>query len=74
MARMMLAGASAVEMSSPVMLRGFAVLSDALADFEAYLRGKGLRAGDLIGVAADRRKTFPQMPLRQDNWRNHVPA
>lgn len=73
-ARMMLSGASAVEISSPVMMRGFGLLTDAVADFEALLRGKGLRATDLIGVAADRRKTYSDMPLKQDNWRRYVPA
>jgi dihydroorotate dehydrogenase (NAD+) catalytic subunit len=74
MARMMLAGASAVEMSSPVMLRGFDLLAEALNDFSAYLRRKNITATDLIGRAADQRKAFPQMPLRTDNWRKYTPA
>ncbi|NVO16112.1 MAG: tRNA-dihydrouridine synthase [Rhodoplanes sp.] len=73
-ARMMLAGACAVEMSSAVMLRGFEVLSDSLAELDAYLARKDVTARDLIGRAADRRKTFAEMPLRQDNWRRHIPA
>jgi dihydroorotate dehydrogenase (NAD+) catalytic subunit len=73
-ARMMLAGASAVAMASPVMLRGYRALSDALAELEAFLRRKNVRAAELIGVAADRRKTFAQMPLIEGNWRNYVPA
>ena len=73
LARMMLAGASAVEMSSAPMLRGFAVLSEALSTFAQYLREKNMSAADLIGRAADSRKTFAAMPLRQDNWRNYVP-
>lgn len=68
-ARMMLAGASAVEMSSPVMLRGFDLLSDALSEFSSYLQRKKMTAAELIGRAADQRKTFPQMPMRTDNWR-----
>lgn len=72
-ARMMLAGASAVGMASPVMLRGFGVLSDALREFADYLDTKGLRARDLVGHAADRRKAFAAMPLKTDNWRNYVP-
>jgi dihydroorotate dehydrogenase (NAD+) catalytic subunit len=72
MARMMLAGASAVEMSSPVMIRGAATLSGALAQFEAYLTRKSLNASDLIGVAADRRRTFQTMPLKTGNWKTHV--
>ena len=71
-ARMMLAGACAVEMSSAVMLRGTAVLASALAEFDAYLERKGVGAADLVGLAADRRKTFADMPLRPDNWKNYV--
>jgi dihydroorotate dehydrogenase len=73
-ARMMLAGASAVAISSPVMLRGFNVLSDALNEFEHFVLEKGVGASDLIGAAADRRKSFADVPLRPDNWRNYVPA
>jgi dihydroorotate dehydrogenase (NAD+) catalytic subunit len=72
-ARMMLAGASAVEMSSAVMLRGFSVLSEALSTFAQYLREKNMSAADLIGRAADSRKTFAAMPQCQDNWRDYVP-
>jgi dihydroorotate dehydrogenase (NAD+) catalytic subunit len=72
-ARMMLAGASAVQMASPVMWRGFELLTQSLADFEAYLVRKDLTARDLVGRAADTKRTFAQMPLLQDNWRNHVP-
>jgi dihydroorotate dehydrogenase (NAD+) catalytic subunit len=71
-ARMMLAGASAVEMASAVMLRGAPVLSSALEEFDAYLQRKGMTAAQLVGVAADRRKTFPDMPLRTDNWKKYV--
>jgi dihydroorotate dehydrogenase (NAD+) catalytic subunit len=71
-ARMMLAGASAVEMSSPVMIRGTEVLSRALAEFQAYLQRKGINAADLVGVAADKRRTFPAMPLKTDNWKKYV--
>ena len=72
-ARMMLAGASAVAMASPVMLRGFGLLEDSLRDFSGYLSRHNLRAADLIGRAADQRKTFADMPLRTDNWRKYVP-
>jgi dihydroorotate dehydrogenase (NAD+) catalytic subunit len=71
-ARMMLAGASAVEMTSAIMIRGAASLSGALAEFEAYLKRKGLNATDLIGVAADRRVAFPARPLKTDNWKKYV--
>ncbi|MDI1346681.1 MAG: tRNA-dihydrouridine synthase [Pseudolabrys sp.] len=71
-ARMMLAGGSAVEMSSQVMLRGTTVLSSALEEFDAYLQRKGMTAAGLVGMAADQRKTFPEMPLRTDNWKKYV--
>jgi dihydroorotate dehydrogenase (NAD+) catalytic subunit len=71
-ARMMLAGASAVEMSSNVMLRGAASLSDALGEFESYLARKRVQPAELIGLAADRRKAFADMPLRPENWRKYV--
>jgi dihydroorotate dehydrogenase (NAD+) catalytic subunit len=71
-ARMMLAGASAVEMSSPVMIRGTQTLSGALAEFQNYLERKSLNAADLIGVAADRRRTFQAMPLKTGNWKSYV--
>lgn len=73
-ARMMLAGASAVAMASPVMLRGFEVIEDSLREFTDYLSRQNLSAAGLIGRAADRRKTFADMPLRTDNWRNYVPT
>jgi dihydroorotate dehydrogenase (NAD+) catalytic subunit len=73
-ARMMLAGACAVEMSSPVMLRGFDFLSTALEDFTGYLARKGIAASALVGLAADRRRAFRDMPLRIDNWKDYVPA
>jgi dihydroorotate dehydrogenase len=72
-ARMMLAGASAVEIASAVQLRGYSVLSDALAEFGGYLTEKKISARDLVGRAADARKTFAAMPPRPDNWRNYIP-
>jgi dihydroorotate dehydrogenase (NAD+) catalytic subunit len=73
-ARMMLAGASAVEIASAVQLRGYSVLSDALAEFERYLADKSVSAMDLVGRAADARKTFADMPPKPDNWRRYVPT
>jgi dihydroorotate dehydrogenase len=72
-ARMMLAGASAVQIASAVMLRGYGVLSDALVEFERYLTEKKLSASELVGRAADSRKSFADMPLLPDNWRKYTP-
>jgi dihydroorotate dehydrogenase len=71
--RMMLAGASAVEMSSQVMLRGFNVLSDAIAEIGSYAAGKNIGVIDLIGRAADTRKNFSEMKVLPDNWRRYLP-
>jgi len=54
------------------MIRGTETLSSALAQFGAYLNRKGLHAADLIGVAADRRRPFPAMPLKTNNWKKYV--
>jgi dihydroorotate dehydrogenase (NAD+) catalytic subunit len=73
-ARMLLAGASAVGLASAVMLRGFEVISRSLAELDGFLAAKSLAAQDLIGHAADRRKSFAEMALRRDHWREFVPA
>lgn len=72
-ARMILAGAHAVQIASAVMLRGFDVLSNAVTEFEGYLTRKKLSAHDLIGRAADARKTFAELPPLQDEWKRYVP-
>ncbi|WP_312527613.1 dihydroorotate dehydrogenase [Paracoccus sp. (in: a-proteobacteria)] len=73
-ARMMLAGASAVGMSSAVMLRGWDVIREAVAQLDEYLSQKGLSAAQLIGRAADTRRNFADMPVLDQVWRNHIPA
>jgi dihydroorotate dehydrogenase len=73
-ARMMLSGASAVEIASPVMIYGFDILEQAIAEFSAFLEDKGLAARDLVGRAADQHKTFMEMPRNPGNWRNYIPA
>jgi dihydroorotate dehydrogenase (NAD+) catalytic subunit len=73
-ARFMLSGASAVEIASPVMVYGFKLLADAVAEFTRFLERKGVNARDLIGAAADRHRTFMEMPRIPGNWRRYVPA
>ena len=70
---MMLAGASAVGLSSAVMMRGFGVLTEAVETLAAYCRDRGLSAPDLIGRAADARRRFADMPVLDEVWRNHIP-
>ena len=72
-ARMMLAGASAVELGSAVMTGSFDVLVDVLAELEHYLARKGQDAAELVGLAADRVAAYTDMPARPDHWRGFVP-
>ena len=73
-ARFLLAGASAAEIASPVMVYGFELLSRAVAEFQAFLDRKDLDARDLVGMAADKHKLFAALPPRTGNWRNYVTA
>jgi dihydroorotate dehydrogenase (NAD+) catalytic subunit len=73
LARMLLAGASAVEMSSAILAGGFGVIEAALADFAAYLARKSVTARALIGRAADQLTSYQDQPSRAGYWRGFVP-
>lgn len=72
-ARMLLAGASAVGLSSAVMMRGFSLITESIAELEAYCQAKNTAVADLVGRAADMRKTFAEMPKLDNHWRNFIP-
>jgi dihydroorotate dehydrogenase len=72
--RMMLAGATAVEIASSVMYAGFPALARAVEEVSAYFRDRGMDAAAIVGRAADEHRTFMQMPRQEGNWRNYVPA
>ncbi len=72
-ARFLLAGAHAVEMTSAVMTGGFSVISRAIEELRAYLARTGGDARDLIGLAADRLEVYADQPLRPGYWRGFVP-
>lgn len=72
--RMMLAGATAVEIASSVMYAGFPALARAVGEVDSYFRDRGEDAAASVGRAADEHRTFMQMPRRDGNWRNYVPA
>ena len=72
-ARMLLAGASAVEYCSAVMTGGFGVLGDAIASLDVYLASKHLTAQQLIGRAADQVQAYGDLPSRPEHWRSFVP-
>lgn len=52
-ARFLLAGARAVQMTSLLMTDGPAALARTIADLGSYLAGAGLSAADIVGEAAD---------------------
>jgi len=74
LARILLAGASAVEMTSAIFTGGFGVIDSALADFRAYLERKGRSAQSLIGIAADALETYQEQTARPEHWKRFVPA
>lgn len=71
--RSMLAGASAAGLASAVMLRGFGVIEEAIAELDRYCRAKDMTAAELVGRAADARKRFADMPELDANWTRYVP-
>ncbi len=71
--RFLLAGASAVEMSSAVMAGGAQVISESLEELKKYLDRKAVSAKDLIGEAADKLATYQQQPARPGHWKKFVP-
>ncbi len=72
-ARMLLAGASAVEMCSAVMTGGFGVLTTAIDEFATYIERHDTCASAIIGRAAAGVKAFSELPARADIWREFVP-
>ena len=73
-ARFLLAGASATEMTSAVMAGGYQVLTDSVAELDRYLHRRGCTAEALIGAAADRLQSYGEQPERPGYWQSFVPA
>ena len=73
-ARFLLAGARAVEMTSAVMQGGFGVAARAVEEFAGYLARKGGTAEELVGLAADRQVGYGVQPDRPGYWREFVPV
>jgi dihydroorotate dehydrogenase len=70
--RFLLAGASAVQVTSAVFTGGFDVITRMGEDFSRYLDRKQLSARDLIGRAADQIGTYAQQESRPEYWRQFV--
>ena len=72
-ARFLLAGASATEMTSAVFTGGYEVLSRAVSELDEYVARRGLSVEALLGEAADQVQTYQQQPDRPDWWRQFAP-
>ncbi len=68
-ARFLLAGASAVQMTSTVMTGGFGVVTETIETVSSYLAKHGQSAGDLIGRAADQLAAYQTVAAEPDRWR-----
>ncbi|MSQ20851.1 MAG: dihydroorotate dehydrogenase [Betaproteobacteria bacterium] len=72
-ARMMLAGASAVAMGSAVMTGGYGIITEAIDTLSRYLTHHHCAASEIIGKAADRLQSFEEQPYRPEHWQQFVP-
>ena len=73
MIRFMMSGASAVQMTSAIFIGGYNVIEKSLNQIEDYLEEKNMSAIDLIGLAADRVKTYAEQENNMDYWREFTP-
>ncbi|MGH9320627.1 MAG: dihydroorotate dehydrogenase, partial [Vicinamibacteria bacterium] len=71
--RFLLAGASAVQMTSAPFMSGFPVLSDAVDVVDRYLTERDTDASSIIGVAADRLSSYGEQEARPGLWKDFVP-
>ena len=72
-ARMMLAGAHAVEVCSVVMVDGFGAIGSCLTDLQAHLEDQEMDAKALIGRTADQLQTYAAQAARPGHWQSFVP-
>jgi dihydroorotate dehydrogenase (NAD+) catalytic subunit len=72
-ARMALAGASAVEVLSIIMHEGFGAIGRLIAELDGFLAARGLDYAALVGQAADRLSGYGEQSPDPDRWRRFVP-
>jgi len=73
-ARLMLAGASAVQIASVIFLRGFAVIPEIVGELDRWLASASRTARDVTGFAADRLQSYAMQTDQRSAWRQFVPA
>ncbi|WP_437880441.1 dihydroorotate dehydrogenase [Pseudomonas sp. LRF_L74] len=72
-ARFLLAGASATEMTSAVFTGGYAVLERAIEELDAYVARRGVSVCELLGQAADQVQTYQEQASRPGHWERFAP-
>jgi dihydroorotate dehydrogenase len=72
-ARMALAGASAVEVMSVVMQEGFGGITRLLNELADFVERRGVRFVDIVGKAADALQSYAQQPELPGRWKSFVP-
>jgi dihydroorotate dehydrogenase len=71
--RFLLAGASAVQMTTAVFTAGFGVIERSIEVLQDYLAAHGRDAASLVGAAADALASYADQPERRGYWREFVP-
>lgn len=72
--RMALAGASAVEATSLVMLEGFSALTRLQTELDTLLESRNVTFAEIVGRAADRLQNYAEQPVNRGRWQDFVPA
>jgi dihydroorotate dehydrogenase len=72
-ARFLLSGAVATEMTSAVFTGGYGVLRDAVATLDHYLVSRGATAQGLLGQAADQVESYQQQIDQPGYWKQFAP-
>lgn len=73
-ARFLLAGATAVQMTSAILTGGFDVIASTIDELDGYLTERDERASDIVGRAADRLGGYTGQPADPDYWEQFVPT
>jgi dihydroorotate dehydrogenase (NAD+) catalytic subunit len=72
-ARFLLSGAAATEMSSAVFTGGYRVLAEAIEELDGYVKQSGKSVEELLGWAADRVQTYQEQNDRPQYWQEFAP-
>lgn len=71
-ARMLLAGASAVEMTSSVIIGGARSIARSIEELDGYLEQQGVTAAQIVGEATDKLTAYTDQPSRPGRWKDFV--